>query len=288
MKIDGKEFAREILEDLQKRVEKYKEKNLTPNLAIILVGDDSASAAYVRQKELKAQRIGVQTITYNLEPRIQNPELLSIIKKLNSNQNIHGIIVQRPLPNHIDEQRISLAVDPRKDIDSFHPRSPYEMPLAAAIMNILEHIFNSYFKRSIKKHQNYLNWLKQQHIVVLGKGQTGGGPTILLLKKIGIDPVVVDSKTQKPEDIIKLGDIVICAVGKPHLITGNMLKKGAIVLGIGMYRGENGKLHGDYEEDDVKNVASYYSPIPGGVGPVNVAMLLSNLLEAVKNQTKEI
>lgn len=276
MKIDGKAIAEDILRSLRMRVQRYNAQGCTPCVAIILVGADPASLAYVRQKELKVQKIGAHATVIRLPQNSSEEKLLLTIEQCNNDNNIHGIIVQRPLPSRIDIHKINNAVVPSKDIDAFHPTSPYHMPLATAVLKILEHI---------NKRANFAEWLKSHRIVIVGKGQTGGGPTIELLKKMEIEPTVVDSKTKNPKEVTRKADILICAVGKPNLITRNMIKKGAILIAVGMYRGKDGKLHGDYEENDIKDIASYYTPIPGGVGPVNVAMLLHNLLEAVQNQT---
>lgn len=273
MKIDGKVIAEDILRSLTTRVQQCNAQGCTPCVAIILVGADPASLAYVQQKELKAQKIGARATVIRLPQDTSEEKLLLTIEQCNNDNNIHGVIVQRPLPSRIDIHKISNAVVPPKDIDAFHPKSPYPMPLAAAVLKILEHI---------NKRENFAEWLKSQRIVIVGKGQTGGGPTIELLKKMEIEPTVVDSKTKNPKEVTGKADILICAVGKQNLITKGMVKKGAILIAVGMYRGRDGKLHGDYEENDIKDIASYYTPIPGGVGPVNVAMLLHNLLEAVK------
>lgn len=283
MRIDGKEIAQKILENLKIRVEKLKEKNITPGLSIILVGQNPASKAYVRQKELKANEIGAKAIVLNYESGIKNHELLELIKKLNSDKNVHGIIVQRPLPQHIDEEKIDLATNPKKDIDSFHPKSPYPMPLAAAVLKILEEIFYRGETATSAINTEFNNWLKSKKIVVIGKGQTGGGPTIQMLKKMGIQPQIIDSKTQNQIEITKTADIIISTVGKPNMIRPNMIKHGVILVSVGQHKGIDGKFHGDYEENEIKDIASFYTPTPGGIGPVNVAMLLENLISSTEN-----
>ncbi|MFH1833253.1 MAG: bifunctional 5,10-methylenetetrahydrofolate dehydrogenase/5,10-methenyltetrahydrofolate cyclohydrolase [Candidatus Levyibacteriota bacterium] len=346
MKIDGKEIAKNILEDLKIRVEKLKEKNIIPGLSIILVGDNPASKAYVRQKELKAEKIGANAVVLNLDSKTSNSELLKTIEQWNNDSNIHGMIVQRPLPSHIDEKKIDLATDPKKDIDSFHPKSPYPMPLAAAVLKILEEIYlftngagrhkifakrgtthhNKDFYRGESFHEamsslespkvtvsrdepldgesegrlclktrqtekttsainpiNFKEWLKSKRIVVIGKGKTGGGPTIQMLKKMGVELQIIDSKTQNPKDFTKSADIIISTVGKPNILKPEMIKKGIILISVGQHKGIDGKFHGDYEENEIKNIASFYTPTPGGIGPVNVAMLLENLVTAAQN-----
>lgn len=283
MRIDGKQIAAEIFEELKRRVGELKEKNLpagrqgiVPHLVIILIGEDPASVAYVRQKKLKGEEIGAKVTVMNYESGITNKELIKTIKQLNNDNNVHGIIVQRPLPEHIDSTLINQSVDPKKDVDAFHSQTKFEIPLAKAVIYILEHIFRS----NIKSDQDFIDWLKSKSIVVIGKGETGGGPTIKLLKKIGIEPITVDSKTQNPDQITAQADIIVCAVGKAGVLNPQAIKKGVILIAVGMYKGEDGRLHGDYEEENVKHIAGFYTPVPGGIGPVNVAMLLKNLVLA--------
>lgn len=280
MKIDGRHIAQEIFVDLTQRVVTLKERNIIPCLAIIFVGDDPASTTYVRQKELKAKLIGAKTRILNYELGIKNEELVKKIKQLNNDKNVHGIIVQRPLPAHINQEEIDNLVNPQKDVDAFLPNSPYEMPCAKAVLCILEKIY-AYTPRVLP--QNFLNWLSSKKIVVIGKGRTGGGPTIQLLKKLGIESKVIDSKTINPELLTINADIIISTVGKPRTIKADNLKQGVILIGVGMSRGKDGRIHGDYEEDEIAKKVLAYTPIPGGVGPVNVAMLLFNLVQSAES-----
>lgn len=280
MRIDGKAIASEIFSDLTKRVEQLKKIGIVPHLVVVLIGNDPASEAYVRQKDLKAQAIGAKATIINLESRIKNQELLNLIKKLSKDNTVHGIIVQRPLPKHISSEKINQSVSPEKDIDAFLPQSPFTMPLAAAVLKILEKIYGYTPRVEVQKTLIFTDWLKQKNIVVIGKGETGGGPTIALLRKLGATPTVIDSKTVNAPLITEEADIIISTVGRANIVRPENIKKGVILVGVGMHRGEDGKLHGDYEEEDIKDIASFYTPIPGGVGPVNVAMLLKNLTVA--------
>lgn len=260
MKIDGKKIAQKILEDLKIKIQAL---NIKPHLAIILVGNDPASIAYIEQKDLKAEKIGAKTTIFNLESIIQNSELLTLINKLNNDNSIHGIIVQRPLPKQIDLRTISFAIDPKKDVDGFHPQSEFQPPISLAILEIL-------------KSES----LKPKNIVVIGKGEAGGQPIIQTFKKMGIEPTVIDSKTENPKALTKTADIIISAVGKPNVIKPNMIKSGVALISVGLHKGIDGKLHGDYEKNEIKNIVSFYTPTPGGVGPINVAMLLKNLIDS--------
>lgn len=277
MIIDGRAIAQTIFDDLSAKTEKLKQKGITPKAAIILIGQDPASLAYVKQKELKAESIGAKTTVLNYESGITNQELLQTIQTLNNDPNIHGIIVQRPLPSEINNTDINLCVDPKKDIDAFHPDTLFTMPLAAAVIKILEEIFA---RSDLVQGLTFINWLREKNIVVIGKGETGGGPVITELKKLGLDPFVIDSKTEYPEKLTESADIIISTVGNNHAKLPQKLKKDVIMIIVGMYKGTDGKLHGDYEKDVLENTASFYTPVPGGVGPVNVAMLLENLVDS--------
>lgn len=279
MRIDGKQIADEILNELKQKIEKLKEKKIFPKLAIILVGKDPASVAYVARKEIKAKEIGIQTIIKRFSSKISQKKLLATIQQFNNDNNIHGIIVQQPLPKQINTPLIINAVSANKDIDGFLPNSKFKMPIAMAVLKILE-VVCSYTPRV---QLQFTDWLKSKAIVVIGKGETGGKPTINLLKKLGIEPQVIDSKTKNHKLLTKTADILISAVGKQNIITKDMLKKGVILISVGLSKGTDGKMHGDYEESEIKNIASFYTPTPGGVGPINISMLLKNLLTACEN-----
>lgn len=284
MRIDGKEIAEKILQNLQKEVESLNAKNIIPRLAIILVGNDPASSAYVRQKDLKAARIGAKTTIKSLPSTITQNELFNVIEQFNNDPNIHGIIVQQPLPVQINENEVVKKVNPEKDIDGLHPNSPYPMPLAEAVIEILKEIYLLvHAPTSQVDAQKFIEWLKSKQIVVIGRGETGGKPVSEKLKNLGATPQIITRQTENPQEIIKIGDIIISAVGKRNLINASDVKKEAILIGIGMQKGDDGKLHADYEEEEINDLASFYTPVPGGVGPVNVAMLLKNLIDASKN-----
>jgi methylenetetrahydrofolate dehydrogenase (NADP+)/methenyltetrahydrofolate cyclohydrolase len=209
-----------------------------------------------------------------------------------------------------------MAVDPKKDVDGFHPNSKFQPPIALAVLRILKEIYwkksearnpksetnsnnqNPKFKNRFLSFEhsnfdivssfdirisNFIAWLSSKKIIVIGKGETGGRPIIQLFKQMGIEPTVIDSKTSDPEQFTKKADIIISAVGKPGVIKPEMIKKNSILISIGLSNGKDGKLHGDYDEEEIKNIASFYTPTPGGVGPLNVAMLLENLIQAAEN-----
>jgi methylenetetrahydrofolate dehydrogenase (NADP+)/methenyltetrahydrofolate cyclohydrolase len=307
MKISGKQIADKILQELKERVKKLKEKKVIPHLAVILVGEDSSSTSYVNQKKLKGEGIDAQITVKHLQPTIKQSQLLKIIGKLNSANNIHGIIVQRPLPKDLNGEQINSTISPKKDVDGFLPNSKFQPPIALAVLRILEDVYNHSPRRSpsgrivwcipsvtfeVARQQprllegGFLNWLTSQKIVIIGKGETGGNPIINTFKKMGIEPKIIGTKTPNPQNLTKKADIIISAVGKPNIVKPEMIKKGVILIAVGMHLGEDGKLHGDYNDKKIKNFASFYTPTPGGVGPVNVAMLLENLVKATKNPLK--
>jgi len=280
MLIDGRLLAQKILEELKLRVEKLQsEKNIIPHLAIIRIGNDPATTSYVNQKEKMGKQIGGMVSTYNFPENASEYELLQSISFLQTKGDIHGIIVQLPLPQQLNEEKLIFAIDADKDVDGFRTDSLFPTPIAAAVMRILEEVYQ--IERG--KEGKFFNWLQSQKIVILGKGKTGGRPIINTLKKIHIEPTIIDSKTHRPELITKTADILICAVGnKGTIVTADMIKKDSILIGIGMSLDSDGKLRGDYETEEIKDIAGYYTPIPGGVGPVNAAMLLVNVVEAAE------
>lgn len=291
MRIDGKMIADEIYESLREEVNTLISKKVIPCLTVLLIGDNPASVSYVKQKKKWGEFIGAKIIVENLSTTITEDELLARIGELNNDKNVHGILIQRPVPAQIDEEKLTASVAPKKDIDGFHPESVFTLPLPLAVIKILEEIFKTQNeKREVQNnnsenfHKEFQKWTKKQNIAVIGKGMTGGGPICAYLIKLGLSVNIVDSKTPNPETVTKNADIIISAVGKPGIISSKNIKKGVILIGAGIFRGEDGRLQGDYDEDEISNIASFYTPTPGGVGPVNVAMLMDNLVRAVKNQ----
>lgn len=299
MKLHGTQIASRIYENLEKKVHQLQRKGIRPHLSVLFVGDDPASEAYVHQKKKRGEQIGAVVDVLVFPKNVSQRELVVRIKELNRNKSVHGIIVQRPLPSHIDEQAIDEAVALEKDIDGFLPESPYQEPIALAVDALLKEALKTIASQPFHKDQISLNvaeyanvddyiqreykaWIQQKNVVVIGKGKTGGTPIINYFHSLGVQPLIIDSKTQDPDAITKQADIIVSTVGKPDVLTKDMIKKGSILIAIGMYKGEDGKLHGDYEEEDIENVAEVYTSVPGGVGPVNVAMLLANLIDAAE------
>ena len=294
MRVDGKQLAEAFLNDLTLLVQSLKEKNIVPHLVVMLVGNDPASEAYVRQKQLKGEAIGMMVSVKRYEASVTTEQLLKEITAYNNDPLVHGIIVQQPLPQHIDASLLIAATNQQKDVDGFQKDSAFTPPIAEGVEEILKFIFHEIAslrpastqrdeqaQGKLPRNDNeFLSWLQSKNVVIIGKGETGGMPIIQKMQKLGVTPSIIDSKTADPVALKKQADIIISCVGKPRVVAAEEIKKGVILLSIGMFRAEDGKLHGDYEEGEIKGVASYYTPVPGGVGPMNVAMLLRNVIEA--------
>jgi methylenetetrahydrofolate dehydrogenase (NADP+)/methenyltetrahydrofolate cyclohydrolase len=282
MRLSGRDIADKCYEELKERIEILKHKKITPHLVVILVGKNPASIAYVKQKQKKGEEIGAKVTVLTYPTSIKTNDLLEKIELLNNDPFVHGILIQRPLPKQIDIEELELTTIPQKDIDGFHPDSPYILPLPLAVVKILEEI---YLQKIKTLKPDFIPWLQSQNIVLIGKGPTGGGPIISYFKKFSIVPHIIDSKTKEPEKLMKKADIIISAVGRENTVKKENLKKGVILISVGINRNKENKLYGDYNDEEIKDIASYYTPTPGGVGPINVAMLMENLLNATEEQT---
>jgi methylenetetrahydrofolate dehydrogenase (NADP+)/methenyltetrahydrofolate cyclohydrolase len=281
MQIDGRMIASNILAELKKKVSELKEQGVIPTMAVILIGDVKSSEAYVRQKELKAKEIGAEIRIFRFDETVTNQELENLIKKLDNDSKIHGIILQRPAPQNIQVESLEESISPVKEIDGFGNNSLYTVPVVAAVFEVLGEIFGN-----LNEDKSFDKWLKTQTVVVVGKGETAGFPIINYLRKKDIEPVVVDSKTENENTIIQKADILISAVGKRGVINAESLKKDVILIGVGLSADDEGKTKGDYDENEIEQIASFYTPTPGGIGPVNVALLLENLVQAAENISK--
>ena len=282
MRIDGKKIASEILDKLKPSVLELKQSGITPTMAIILMGSNEASNIYVKQKGIKAKEIGARVKVFPVKEATTNDDLTKLVKKLDKNPKIHGIILQRPAPPNIKVDELTNLVSPDKEVDGFGEKPNYPVPVAQAVILMLKGVH-----RHLGSKINFANWLKAKRIAVIGKGQTAGHPIIELLNKHGVKPWVIDSKTKNRGEILKNSDIIISAVGK-RVLTSKEVKKDVVLIGVGIYSDQNGKLKGDYDDSDMEKIASFYSPTPGGVGPLNVACLMENLLSAAMNQTKNL
>jgi len=270
MKIDGNKIAQEILKNLQKKTEELKKLGHTPKLIIILINDDSSSKSYVKQKEIKAKEIGVETSTIILPISISKEKLKEKVDKLNKDKSIHGIIIQRPLPPQIDSYFATSIIAKGKDVDGLRKGSSFKSPIAQAVAEVLNEI-----------NPNLEKFLKTKKITIIGKGETGGDPIINFLKEQGIKPSIIDRNTKGVAKLIRESDIIVSTVGKPNIINTKDLKKNVILIGIGMYKDKYGKFQADYNQKEADKIASFYTPVPGGIGPLTVTFLLKNLILAI-------
>ncbi|MBA4535769.1 bifunctional methylenetetrahydrofolate dehydrogenase/methenyltetrahydrofolate cyclohydrolase FolD [Bacillus aquiflavi] len=275
--INGKEIARKKRIQVANEVKKLKEMNVTPGLAVILVGDNQASRTYVRNKQKACHETGMHSELIEYEDTITEQELIKKITELNEDPSIHGILVQLPLPKHINEIKMIEAISPEKDVDGFHPINIGRMMtgqdtlLPCTPYGVLEMIAEIDID------------ITGKHAVIVGRSNIVGKPAGQLLLNKNATVTYCHSKTKDLKAYTKQADILIAAVGKANLITSDHIKEGAVVIDVGMNRNEEGKLCGDVAFDEVKEKASYITPVPGGVGPMTITMLLFNTLKAAKN-----
>jgi len=285
MVIDGKGIADKILNNLTESVRTLQKTGVTPTMAVILVGNDPASLSYIKQKQKAADRIGARLILEQFPNTVTPEQLLGAIAHYNTDASVHGLIIQRPVPAFInDTGNILETVSPAKDIDGFIPNSPFSVPVAKAVVTLLEHIHTKLVFAGLS-HDNFIEWLTTQQITVVGRGDTAGEPIAKLLIDRYCPVTVVHSKTTNPKRILKQSSVIISCVGKKRIITPSFLSKGVILISVGLSRDKDNTLHGDYEAEEIQNIASFYTPTPGGVGPLNVACLMQNLVDAAIIQT---
>lgn len=279
MLISGKEISIKIKDELKKEVETLiKEGKRIPQLVVILVGDNQASQTYVRNKEKGCQYIGIKSQVIYKDEKISEDELISLIKELNEDKEVDGILVQLPLPSHIDEDKILDVIDPLKDVDGFHPDNIAKLFLGQdslvpctpkGMMALLDEI-----------HYD----LTGKEVVVVGRSHIVGKPVALLCLQKNATVTVAHSRTKNLKEVCQRADVLIAAIGKAKFFNHEYIKEGAVVLDVGINRDENNKLCGDVDFDDVKDIVSYITPVPGGIGPMTITMLLSNTLDAYKQR----
>lgn len=278
--LNGKEVAKNTRLALKNEVEELKEKGINPRLAVIMVGNDSASQIYVRNKSKACDEIGIEFEEYILPEETSQDELLNLIEKLNNKTEINGILLQSPIPKHLDINEAFRKISPEKDVDGFHPVNVGKLVLGqdtfvsctpAGIMKILE---------------EYNIEIEGKNAVVIGRSNIVGKPMSQCLLNKNATVTICHSKTKNLSEITKNADILVAAIGKANFVTENMVKEGAVVIDVGINRGEDGKLKGDVDFENVSKKTSYITPVPGGVGPMTIAMLMTNLVKAAKNQNK--
>ncbi len=276
--LNGKEVSQRVKNELRDEVAALKDKGIFPGLAVIIVGDDPASRVYVNSKKKACGEIGVYSEEHALPKETTEEELIALIEKLNTRPEISGILCQLPLPKHISEERVLLAIDPKKDVDAFHPVNVGKIMignydfLPCTPAGVMELIRESGIDPAGKE------------CVVIGRSNIVGKPQAMLLLHANGTVTICHSRTQNLADVCRRADILVAAVGRAKFVTADMVKEGAVVIDVGMNRNEEGKLCGDVDFDAVKEKAAAITPVPGGVGPMTIAMLMKNTVKAAQIQ----
>lgn len=280
--LDGKKVSAKVRKNLKLEVDNLKKEGIKPKLAVIMVGDDIASKVYVRNKNKACEEIGIEYEEFLLNTDTTMEELLNVIDNLNKNQNIDGILLQSPIPKHLDINKAFRAILPEKDVDGFHP-------INAGKLSIGEKCFVPCTPHGVVKIMDEYNIETEgKNVVIVGRSNIVGKPLIQCMLQKNATVTVCHSKTKNLEEFTKKADILIVAIGKPKFITENMVREGVVVIDIGINRNEEGKIVGDVDFDNVSKKASYITPVPGGVGPMTVAMLMENVVEAAKQNKYKI
>ena len=276
--IDGKKISKELKDELKEKVAKYKEEGVEITLAVIQVGNDKASSVYVGNKKKACEYIGIKSLSYELEESTTEEELLNLIKELNNRKDVNGILVQLPLPKHINEDKVIETIDAKKDVDGFHPMSVGAVSIGKkGFISCTPYGIIELLKRSNID-------IDGKECVVIGRSNIVGKPMSILLLRENATVTVAHSHTKNLKEVAKRADILVVAIGKPQFINSEYVKEGAVVIDVGIHRDENNKLCGDVDYEDVFPHASAITPVPGGVGPMTIAMLMKNCVNAVEIQ----
>lgn len=274
--LDGKKTAKKVKDALKERVEQLKKDGLTPGLAVIIVGNDSASRVYVNNKKKACEYVGIHSEEYALPEETTQDELIALVKKLNEKADIHGILCQLPLPKHINEEAVINAIDPQKDVDAFHPINVGKIMIGnfdflpctpAGVMELID--------------ESGID-LTGKHCVVVGRSNIVGKPQAMLLLHRNATVTICHSKTKNLPQVCQTADVLVVAVGRAKMVDESYIKEGAVVIDVGMDRDENGKLCGDVDFDSACKKAGYITPVPGGVGPMTIATLMKNAVTAAE------
>lgn len=279
--IDGKALAAKMQDELKVKVDKLKEADNVPGLAVILVGEDPASQIYVRNKARQATAIGLNSSVVRLPETLSEQELLDLIEQYNQSEQWHGILVQLPLPEHISEEKVLLAIDPEKDVDGFHPMNMGRLWSGNPLM------IPSTPAGIMEMFREYNVELSGKRAVVIGRSNIVGKPMAQLLMMADATVTIAHSKTENLRELTKEADVLVVAIGRDRMIKAEDVKEGAVVIDVGMNRDEDGKLHGDVDFDEVKDVASLITPVPGGVGPMTITMLMEQTVRAASRKMNE-
>lgn len=274
--LNGKEFAKKVRKQVKEEVEALKEKGVNPKLAVIMVGNNSSSEVYVRNKSKACEKTGIEFEEFLMGENTEENELLELIEKLNHDDSIHGILLQSPVPKHIDINKAFRKISPDKDVDGFNP-------INVGNLSIGEDCFISCTPYGvIKLLEEYNIELEGKEAVVLGRSNIVGKPMAQCLLSKNATVTTCHSRTKEIDKVIKRADIVIAAIGKSNFVKKEMIKDGAVVVDVGINRLEDGSLVGDVDYEEVSKVASYITPVPGGIGPMTIAMLVSNVAKAAR------
>lgn len=275
--INGKEISQQIKDELKDKVSKLREEGREICLAVIQVGNDTASTVYVGNKKKACAYIGIESRAYELPVETTEEELLKIIDDLNKDDSVHGILVQLPVPKHIDEEKIINAISPKKDVDGFHPAS-------VGALSIGQKGFVSCTPAGVIQLLKRSNIsIEGKNCVVIGRSNIVGKPMALLLLRENGTVTICHSRTKNLKEVCKQADILVVAIGRPKMIDSSYVKEGATVIDVGIHRDENNKLCGDVDFASVEPIAGAITPVPGGVGPMTIAMLMNNCVEAGLN-----
>ena len=276
--IDGKELAKKIRANLKIECEELKKKNINSKLAVIMVGEDPASKVYVRNKSRACEDVGIKYEEYLLDSKITQKELIELIEKLNNDKTINGILLQSPIPSNLDINEAFRTISPEKDVDGFNP-----INVGKLVLN--QDTFVSCTPYGIMKmFEEYDIDLTGKNVVILGRSNIVGKPLIHCCLNKNATVTSCHSKTQNIAQKAKEADVLISAIGKANFVTADMVKDGAVVIDVGINRLDNGKITGDVDFESVKEKASYITPVPGGVGPMTIAMLINNVIKATRRQ----
>ena len=279
--INGKELAKKIRGELKLEVYNLRKNGIIPKLAVIMVGDDKASEVYVRNKSKACNEIGIEFEEFLLKSNIKQEELIDLIKKLNNRKDVYGILLQSPIPEHLNIREAFDTIDYRKDVDGFNPVNIGKLAIG-------EDAFVSCTPYGvIKMLEEYNIVIEGKRAVVIGRSNIVGKPLIQCLLNKNATVTICHSKTKNIAEITKEADILIAALGKPKFVKENMVKENAVVIDVGINRNEEGKLVGDVDFENVSKKASYITPVPGGVGPMTIAMLMNNVVKATKKQEEK-
>ena len=280
--IDGKAISAKVKEEVKNEAAQLTEKGVVPCLAVILVGDDKASQTYVNSKEKACKACGIRSLKYTLETNTSESALIDLIQSLNENDEVDGILVQLPLPKHIDENKILEKISCEKDVDGFHAVN------VGRLVSGLDGFVPCTPCGIMRLFKEYGIEVSGKNAVVIGRSNIVGKPMANLLLNANATVTVTHSKTQNLAKITKDADIIVVAIGKPNFLKADMVKNGTVVIDVGINRLENNKLVGDVDFENVANKCSFITPVPGGVGPMTIAMLLKNTIKSAKNRLKRL